>query len=544
MPFSLLRARPPRALQSRSIPSEPLMADQSYQRRVTRNVAGTLATQLLSWAIAFTVNLFLPRYLGADGMGKIVFAGSFVALFGTLASLGVSTFLIKEIARDRTKTAPLLAAALTLRLPLTTLFAGVAIGLIHLMGHSATTQTLATIFGAALIIGAATDVFTSVLVGQENIGRQNLATLLDKFLGSGLTLALIAAHAPITWIAAVGIATGGAALAFSARPFLTTRGAFVGERRTAPVTNERRRGIGAGTRARVDSASPLAQETRLDLMRYLVIGGAPFFTSLLFRSIYGQADITIIALLLGPEIGDPVIGWYSVAGRLLGSILFIPTALAAALLPTLIRLEAENKERFDSLVTRALTLVTVAAVPIAAPVILMPGRILFGLLHYSPEYAPSAIPLAIYGAGCLLWFMTQIAGTALIARGQERAMNRVFFVAMVLTLGGCFAAIPLTQHHLGNAAIGAASVDVAVEIYITIAFLRLLRPKWDGLSIFVRSCLACVPLLFFLAVFHAAVWQILVSIAAGVLLYGGLLFAFRVVGRSDVEMFSHLKSAK
>lgn len=84
--------------------------------RVAKNIVGTLLTQLLTFAMAFLVNLYLPRYLGPEGTGKIAIIASWVTVLGVFVPLGTSQVIVKEIARDRSKAGALLATGLTLRL--------------------------------------------------------------------------------------------------------------------------------------------------------------------------------------------------------------------------------------------------------------------------------------------------------------------------------------------------------------------------------------------------------------------------------------------
>ena len=83
---------------------------------VARGVAATFATQIISWILTFAVMLYVPRYLGAAGLGKLATAISFVTVFGVIVPLGTSNVLIRDIARDRNRTGELLLSALILRL--------------------------------------------------------------------------------------------------------------------------------------------------------------------------------------------------------------------------------------------------------------------------------------------------------------------------------------------------------------------------------------------------------------------------------------------
>ena len=154
----------------------------------------TLGPQLLSWALTFAVTLSLPGYVGDAGLGKMAFAVSLAALFGTVIPLGTSTVLVREIARDRSRTGELLLAAICLRVPLGLLMTGLLIGTISVL-HSVSpahypdlTRTLVIIAALGMVVGGLNDALASALQGQENLTRQNIAVLTEKFLSSGLVI--------------------------------------------------------------------------------------------------------------------------------------------------------------------------------------------------------------------------------------------------------------------------------------------------------------------------------------------------------------------
>ena len=498
------------------VPSPQVPSAQvSGSHRVVRNVAVTLATQLLSWALTFTVTLSLPHYVGDAGLGKMAFAASLAALFGTVVPLGTSTVLVREIARDRSRTGELLLAAVLVRIPLGLLMTGLLIGTISVLHavspahYSTLTRTLVVIASLGTVIYALNDALSSALQGQENLTRQNIAVLSEKFLSSSLLILLILLRQPIWMLASVGLFTTLVALGinFSAfRPLL-----------------------------------PTLRRPSLETIRTLVLAGLPFFALGVFRMIYNQVDVPI----LGFFTDDRTVGWYNIAIRLLGSTLFIPVALATALLPSLTRMHAEAPDRFIGALRRAMTLVILCAVPIAAPLIVLPRKILLGFLHYPAAFAHSAPILAIYGVGVLLWYMSQITGTGLVVLDRQREMCRISMIALVLTVGGCLALIPLANHLWHNGGIGAALTDVWVEVYMNVAFLLALpRGTFEAATglLFLRSVVAAAPMAVLMLLLHG-VYQWL-GAAAGVAIYGALCYMLGCLSRQDIQTLRQAFTAR
>lgn len=473
--------------------------------QVVRNVVVTLGTQLLSWALTFVVTLSLPGYVGDVGLGKMAFAASLAALFGTVIPLGTSTVLVREIARDRSRTGELLLAAIFLRVPLGLLMTGLLIGTISVLHcvfpahYSNLTRTLVIIAALGMVVGTLNDALASALQGRENLTRQNAAVLTEKFLTSVLLIGLIVLRQPIWMLASVALFTALASLSINAAAFRPLLSTF-----TLP---------------------------RWATLRTLVLAGLPFFALGVFRMTYNQIDVPLLAFFTD----DRTVGWYNIAIRLLGSTLFIPVALATALLPSLTRLHVESPERFLSALRRAAALVILCAVPIAVPLVVLPRKILLGFLHYPSAFAHSAPILAIYGVGVLLWYVSQITGTGLVVLDKQKEMCRISVVALVLTVTGCLVLIPVANHVWHNGGIGAALTDVSVEVYMNIAFLLALpRGTFDAktVQVFGRSLIAVVPMAVLMLILHGAgQWA---GTAVGVLVYAALCYKLGCLSREDL----------
>ncbi len=511
-PCGRLRRRLSHVLAGRDVPKDSAQAAAQDgpprgSSRVARNVLVTLGTQLLSWALTFAVTLFLPRYAGDAGLGKLAFAASLAALFSTVIPLGTSTVLVREIARDRSRTGELLLAAICLRVPLGLLMTGLLIGTISILHavspshYSDLTRTLVIIAALGMVVGVVNDALASALQGQENLTRQNAAVLTEKFLSSGLLIGLIALRQPLWMLASVALFTVSVSLCINFAAF-------------RPLLASLRR-------------------PRMETLRFLVAAGLPFFALGVFRMIYNQVDVPILAFFTD----DRTVGWYNIAIRLLGSTLFIPVALATALLPSLTRMHAESPERFLAALRRALALVILCAMPIAVPLVVLPRKILLGFLHYPPTFAHSAPILAIYGVGVLLWYASQITGTGLVVLDKQKEMCRISVIALVLTLAGCLGLIPLACHLWHNGGIGAALTDVGVEVYMNAAFLLALpRGTFDAhaLRVLLGACIAVVPMAALMLLLHGALqWA---GAALGVGIYAALCYRLGCLSRDDIGM--------
>src|SRR5262245_28416686 len=86
--------------------------------QIVRNVLVLAVGQVFTWVSAAGMAVLLPRYLGDVNLGRLGLAFSFTQLFGIVASLGISSYLTKEVARGGAGASSLVLNALVMRLPL------------------------------------------------------------------------------------------------------------------------------------------------------------------------------------------------------------------------------------------------------------------------------------------------------------------------------------------------------------------------------------------------------------------------------------------
>ena len=70
-------------------------------KTITRNAGVLFISRFLTYTLAFFYTIYMARYLGATGFGIISFALAFTGILGIFSNLGLSTFMTREIARDK-----------------------------------------------------------------------------------------------------------------------------------------------------------------------------------------------------------------------------------------------------------------------------------------------------------------------------------------------------------------------------------------------------------------------------------------------------------
>ena len=75
----------------------------SETKRVVKNSAFTFTTNMLSKILTLVMIIFLARYLGVEGYGKLSFVLSFTGLFAVFGNFGLSILLNRLVAREKKK---------------------------------------------------------------------------------------------------------------------------------------------------------------------------------------------------------------------------------------------------------------------------------------------------------------------------------------------------------------------------------------------------------------------------------------------------------
>ncbi len=416
------------------------------QGKLRRNVAITLTTQMLSWALAVGVTFFLPGYLGEKNLGSLTLAIAFAGMFGVFISFGTSTVLIQDVARNHAHARDLVRVSLRLRLSIGLCLLVLGLLASYLLKYSVELRLLISLLLLAQVVGQVTDTFQSALVGLEAFVQQSSAALTEKFVLSVSVIALVLLKAPLWAFAAVYLvsASTSAVVAITAFRRVTRTSATVAEAEV-PAKN----------------------------MRELAHAGIPFLTTKVFATIYGDGSS---ALLMSKLSTLQAIGWFGLAKRFSGAAQMVPVAIASALLPRLTRLHHDgDRHGFSRLAWRMIGVVFAAALPVAIVLVFLPKQ-LITLLHYPAGFAGAVPVLRLSGCVLFLWFVQQAVGTTVVAAGKQKVFAYVTGFSALVAFPISGVGIWAGEKYLQNGAVGAMAGDAALELMMLMLYVRALLP--------------------------------------------------------------------
>jgi O-antigen/teichoic acid export membrane protein len=475
-------------------------------RTIAKNASFLMVSQMIGWGLTFLLTIYLPRYLGPAGIGKLQLAGSLWAIVAVIAIMGTDKLVMKEIARSPERVNEMISSTLFLR---TVLFILGALGmLVYLQLADYPTQTVWIIWivGFSALIAQMGGAYEAVLKGLERMQYTSIASIVSVALGAFLQIGLVFSGYGVIPIAATGILSGITSLAIQAH-FLQKHYPF---------------------RLSVNRA----------MLRSVLQASLPYFLVSIGMVLYMQVDIVIISLLADAE----TVGWYGSAVRLCGTLLFIPNVFVIALFPALSRAYRDSPNGMNRLAQRSFNLLLLLGIPMGFGMAVLATPIV--VLLYGPAFANSGPVLAILGMLLMVTYVNMLLGFLLISMDRQKTLAIIMLALTFATIPLDLILVPWTMKTFANGAMGGAISYVLTEAGMLIAGLALL-PRG---TLNLENVKTVTKLILAGVVMAAAVWVVrdnflLIPIAVGAVTYLGMILILRAVSKEDWDTLFKLGSS-
>jgi O-antigen/teichoic acid export membrane protein len=408
-----------------------------HLRRIAGNTGWLIAERLLRGLIAVTVTVAVARYLGPSDFGILNYALSFVLLFGTFWTLGLSGIVIRELVREPEHHDEILGTLFVLRLM------GGTLGVLAILVAASNLVSDGTTRAAIAVIGVATlfyafDGVDYWLQAEVRSRYAVIARALGLLVMACVSVGLIALRTPVlAFAAAAGAEFAAAGVALLGFYVLLGR-------------------------------NPLNWRPDWRRARYLVGKSWPLLLSGAMYSV----NLKIDQLMLGNMVGSQSVGTYAAAARLSEVWYFIPAAIAASTFPSLIQRREAGADAYQRYTQRIYDLMVWIALPLALFVTLASGSLVGAL--FGADYAVAGGILAIHiwagpfvflGAVLSRWLIAEdLLRFSLVRHGVGATVNIGVNLALIPVLGGVGAAV-------------ATLISYAVASY---GACLLYRPTWPA----------------------------------------------------------------
>lgn len=397
--------------------------------RSTRN-AVTLGLSLLgTWAVALGVRIFLPRQLGPAQFGAFQFADSFTTTVFVLISLGLETYVGKEVAVRRDHANDFFGGTLLVRLALGAVVMVVAVLALIASGKPERIIHLVIILGVAQILVNLNATSAALLHAAGIVGALSVLNVLAKLAwGVGIVIALVA-HWGILGVAWAMLL----AESFRSAGLIVLAKRHVGLRLTL----------------------------NLPATWAVLRASLPFYVGILTQVIYLKLDLTVMSFLTT----DVEVGWYATATTLAAMSFLLSPLIGWVLAPMLSRAAVRSEDELFMVARRAMEVVLSIAFPMSLMLGLSAHILIVGL--FGTAYAPAAPGLALLAPTFLLTYIGMVAGTLMnrLERGWQNTAVGVGSMVLSLLLNLWLVPRALAMYGPGGAGRGAAVALVITETF-------------------------------------------------------------------------------
>lgn len=281
-------------------------------KKIAVNTGWLAFERIFRMVVTFFVGIWVARYLGPELYGQLNFAQSFVALFSTIANLGLDGIVVRNIVNEPSRINEIMGSSFVLKLIGALFSISLTFGLIIFVRPADTeSQWLVTVIALGIMFQSFDTIdywFQSQVYAKVKV----YASSISFSIISLVKVTLILIHAPLVAFAYAGLAE----VAFGAI------GLLVGYRFHGHYIRK--------WRATVTCAKAMLKDSW------------PLILSSLAIMIYMRID----QIMIGEIAGDRELGIYSVAVRLGEMWYFVPLAIVSSTFPAIVQAKKISDELF------------------------------------------------------------------------------------------------------------------------------------------------------------------------------------------------------
>ena len=351
-------------------------------QKIAKNSLVLLASNIISKILGFFYVMYIARYLGAEGFGILSFALAFTGIFGVFSDLGLSTLTVREVARDKSLAGKYLGNITVIKIFLVIITFGLIAITIKLLGYP--TQTIKVVYFLALsvIFSSFSNIFNSIFQAYEKMEYQSIEQILSSTLMLVGALFAISQGFSVVGFASIYFMVSAISLGYS---FVVCVWKF--------------------TKPKIEVDWNFWKPTIKEALPFGLIG--------IFVTIYFWIDSVMLSLMKGNE----VVGWYSMAYRLIVIIGSINASFFSAIFPATSKYYKTSRESLIIAYKKSFKYLSIVGLPIAMGTTLLANRII--MLIYGSEYGPSITALRILIWAGMFLFLTPLFGTILASIDRQ-----------------------------------------------------------------------------------------------------------------------------
>ncbi|XWN52165.1 flippase [Anoxybacillus flavithermus] len=329
-------------------------------QKVIVNTGWLFFDRIFRMGVGFFVGTWIARYLGPEQYGMLSYTQAFVALFASLATLGLDGIVIREIVKIPDKKDEILGSAFFLKLVggLITLII-INVTILYIRPENKVVFWMIFISSCSYIFQSFDTIdfwFQSQLQSKYTVYAKNFSFIIVSIL----KIVLIITNASVIWFAAT----------FLIEVFLGAIGLIIVYK--------------------LCKLKIFRWKVDFNIVKSLLNESWPLILSGIVVMIYMRID----QIMLGQILGDEEVGIYTAATRLSEIWYFIPTTIVSSMAPIITKTKVNNNAVYLNQIQKLFNILSLIALPIAITMTFLSPPLMAML--YGNSYLKSGGVLSIH----------------------------------------------------------------------------------------------------------------------------------------------------
>lgn len=406
-------------------------------RCVLKNTVSLASAELITKFITFILTIYIARYLQEVSFGKYSFALAFTCFFAIIPDLGLNTFTIREVAKNKELASKYLGNISIVKFILSICGLIILIIIINLMHYPSDTTLAVYIFGAYVMINNLNQFFVSIYRAFDKMEYEMFVRIIESIVLFSLTMYAIYFQYGLIEIVY--------AMFLSSVFRLILSGILI-------VKNFRRPKL----------------EFDFNFVKDVIKEALPFGLTAVFVVIYFRIDTVMLSIMKG----DAAVGWYNVAFNIVhGLCALIIGSITGVCLPLMSR-HLESLNDLKKIYIHSFEILFFLGLLISIIITIYSTELI--QVIYGVGYSSSSIILKILIWSFFMMGISSISSTLLYSINKQRIVTVGTGIGALLNVILNLILIPKYSY------IGAASATVVTEVvgfiiyfYYSIRFLNI-----------------------------------------------------------------------
>ncbi len=472
-------------------------------RHVTKNALAIGLVQLLAQISTFVLSVFLARYLGSENYGAYTLAFSLTALVFLIADFNLNFQAVVNVAPNKKIAPQYLANTLFLRGILGAIALSVTFVIVALENQPPEVSYAILIIALATAFNWLNQSFNAMYTSFERMHLTLLTSSVERMFT--VTVAIILVVLGFGLDVVVMVVLTGSVLQF-------VLGFLVCSRLVVKP----------------------ARRPKLDQAKRQLRGAVPYAAMNVFIVSLYSVNAVLVQLIIFWTGGShsaalTATGMYNVSFNMVTALIAIPNVLITSLLPVVSRMYRNSVDMTQFMQKKVMKYMFTLGLPLAVGGVILADEIV--LLFYGAEYAPAVNVFRILAPAIAISFFDSGMASVLASARRVHLITVANGIGALANVILCIALIPFLAQ---DGAAVAFTLAYLILVSVTFYFLSTKVFSIQVVDIILRPLLAAAGM--GLALLLLPEVNLLVSLAAGAIVYFGLIYLLKAISHEDVEI--------